>query len=296
MDRINYLYAIIRDDGKHFKFDAERVYLALENSPFESAPVSSTDLEYSDIDGGIMIAQRRICYKQVYNGIIKPGTVDLWTTIDEIRKFFKHNHTYTLITQRATGKLCARRNAWLSDGAAVQIAPVANESYANFVLEFTVGDTNIYEYAEDTSGNEIYNNEAKIPLVTASTGGEVWDNVGKTFDAVGAIWEAGFGGIQTITADTSAHIYPIWTVKGPCRNPTLNNLTTDTTVKYTGFISNGQTLVVNLALNEAKLNGAVVSRNLLGQLYLDDGANQMSFTSDGGKTKESTIEWNNILA
>lgn len=127
------------------------------------------------------------------------------------------------------------------------------------------------------------------PYGTVTTaGGEVWDNTG-------AKWEAGAGGIQTIDVASAQTIYPVWTVEGPCVNPSLQNDTTDTSAVFNGSIAVGQTLVVDFATGIAYLDSALVTRYVAGGVSLAPGNNNIGFNTDGGANETSTIQWNNII-
>lgn len=127
-----------------------------------------------------------------------------------------------------------------------------------------------------------------VELLQSVGGGETWDNVG-------AVWEEGVGGVQTINVETTQTTYPVWTVTGPCSNPTLQNDTTDTIASFDGMIASGQTLTVNFADNTAYLDSAPVAKYVSGYVSLAPGENVIGFNSDGGSTQTSTISWDNII-
>lgn len=149
--------------------------------------------------------------------------------------------------------------------------------------------------AQAYSGKTVYQtNSATMPailsveLLQSVGGGEIWDNVG-------AVWEEGVGGVQTINVETTQTTYPVWTVTGPCSNPTLQNDTTDTIASFDGMIASGQTLTVNFADNTAYLGSAPVAKYASGYVSLAPGENVIGFNSDGGSTQTSTISWDNII-
>lgn len=149
--------------------------------------------------------------------------------------------------------------------------------------------------AQAYSGKTVYHtNSSMVPailsveLLQSVGGGEIWDNVG-------AVWEEGVGGVQTINVETTQTTYPVWTVTGPCSNPTLQNDTTDTIASFDGMIASGQTLTVNFADNTAYLDSAPVAKYVSGYVSLAPGENVIGFNSDGGSTQTSTISWDNII-
>lgn len=158
-----------------------------------------------------------------------------------------------------------------------------------------VAHLNALAGAQAYSGKTVYQtNSATVPailsveLLQSVGGGEVWDNVG-------AVWEEGVGGVQTINVETTQTTYPVWTVTGPCSNPTLQNDTTDTIASFDGMIASGQTLTVDFADNTAYLDSAPVAKYVSGYVSLAPGENVIGFNSDGGSTQTSTISWDNII-
>lgn len=292
MDKF-YVAKIRRDDGVSFTFDGKEVYLSTNNSLLVRPEISSTDVDYTDIDGGEMIAQRLLPQVQPFEGIIYPHTSDYWSMYSSLVAFFKINHYYTIIYKKASGQLFAQRDAWLTNG--LQVAPPAREDYSTFSLAFKVKSSLLYEYQEDSSGNEIYANSASLPLLSAAEGGEEWDTVGQKWDTVGSVWSSGTGGVQNIAISSVSAIYPLWVVTGSAVKPVLQNNTTDTVATYNGTVASGQTLVVDFATGVAKLDGAIVSRDVTGQVKFTPGLNLAGFNTDGGSAVSSTIKWNNVI-
>ena len=66
-------------------------------------------------------------------------------------------------------------DAWISMG--LQIVPVPHETYSEWSIDFTIGNNGWREYMEDESGKEIYANNVVLPLISAASGGEVWESV-----------------------------------------------------------------------------------------------------------------------
>ena len=287
------IWKLLRDDGETFVIDEKEIYLAQDNSILAMPEIDTSEVEYTEVDGGEMIGQRLHPLIQTINGIMLPNTEGAYLElVTKLINFFKINHTYTILYRTKTGKLFTRRDAWISDN--LQLNPVANEDYLTFTCSFKVPRRFMYEYADDGNGNEMYSNSVTLPLLTAASGGCVWDAVGSVYDNVGAVYEEGNGGVKNIIVNSKVRIYPVWNVKGPCNNPQLQNNTTDTIARYSGFIASGQKLVVNFETNEARIDRLLVSRSVTGQIYLDPGINTVGFNSEGGDTKESMIEWRNI--
>lgn len=288
-----YVAKIVRDDAVSFEFDANEIYLSTNNTMLIRPEISSTDVDYTDVDGGEMIMQKLPPQVQPFEGIIYPKTSDYWDMYFKLVAFFKINHYYTIIYKKKSGQLFAQRNAWLINN--LQVSPPADEDVSTFSVGFKVKNSSLYEYLEDSEGNEIYANTATLPLLSAAAGGEEWDTVGQKWDTVGSIWSAGNGGVQNISINSVVAIYPVWTVKGSAVNPVLQNNTTDTLAKYEGTVAVGQTLVVDFSTGVATLDGAIVSRNITGQVKFNPGMNLSGFNSDGGTATNSTIKWNNVI-
>lgn len=292
MDDKFYVLSIIRDDDERFDFDGREIYLSSDNILLVRPDIESSEVEYTDTDGGEMIQQRLQTNEQSFSGIIYPKETEYWTLYFNLGSFFQINHYYTIIYRTRNADLLAQRSAWLSHN--LQVSPTAQEDYSNFTVSFKMKNSLLYEYAEDSSGNVIFANKVILPLISSSSGGEVWDSVGQVWDSVGSKWESGSGGVQSVNIASVAPIYPVWTVVGPSINPSLQNNTTDTVATYTGTVATGQTLVVDFAAGTAKLDGAIVSRNLTGQVRFEPGDNIAGFNSTGGSTTSSTIEWDNV--
>ena len=173
-----YIKKFIRDDGQKLSFDGEQLYLAQENTLLVRPDPNTTAVSFTEADGGEMIRQQNNTYDQPVNGLIIPKTTDYWTLTTQLSLFFKINHTYKIIYTKKDGTMFAMSNAWISAG--LQIVPVPHEEYSSWSITMTVGNVNWTEYAEDSQGNEIYSNNVTLPLLSAATGGEVWEDESST--------------------------------------------------------------------------------------------------------------------
>lgn len=121
---------------------------------------------------------------------------------------------------------------------------------------------------------------------------------GAEWDNVGAIWEAGSGGggPSIVQVDSIDNVYPIWEVKGPAENPRLDVLTTNTTIRYSGNVMAGQTLVIDMFNKTAFLNGTSVVMNLSGGwIYLKSGNNRITYLTGNNDATASTIYWQEVI-
>ena len=287
------LAALIRDDGKRLDLTGSEIRLSADNSLLARPEIESSDIDYTDMNGGEMIRQRLSSYTQTINGIITPGNTSFWNLYTAISSFFAINHTFTLVYCRKDGELFAVKNAWRSGD--LELPVPADEGNTTFSTEFKVGNSVLFEYSEDSSGHEVYSNNVKLGRVSAATGGEVWDSKGQVFDAVGEVWAGASGGLSSVFVSSTIKVYPVWVLRGPAVNPSIQNNTTDTSATYRGSISSTQTLVVDFSTGEALLNGAIVSRNVIGQLSIAPGNNLVGFDVEGGEATTSELEWNNVI-
>lgn len=170
-----YIKKFIRDDGETLSFDGEEIYLAEKNTLLVRANPATTAVEYTESDGGEMIRQRNATYTQTINGLIVPKTSTYWDLETQLSLFFKINHTYKIIYVKKDGSMFAISDAWISMG--LQIVPVPHETYSEWSIDFTIGNNGWREYMEDESGKEIYANNVVLPLISAASGGEVWESV-----------------------------------------------------------------------------------------------------------------------
>lgn len=293
MDNKLYIKKFIRDDGETLSFDGSEIYLAEKNTLLVRSDPRTTEATFTEADGGEMIRQQNDIYDQKVTGLIVPKSTPYWSLVSQLSLFFKINHTYKIVYIKKDGGMFAVSNAWISDG--LQIEPVPHEDYSEWDIKFTIGNVAWTEYSENGAGEETYSNTVTLPLISAASGGEIWDEVGLVADEVGEEWEEGSGGVQTITIASTQNIYPVWVVEGPCVNPVLQNNTTDTLAEFDGTVAEGQTLTVDFAEGVAHLDTALVTRYVTGLVSFKPGENLVGFNSDGGTTTTSKICWNNII-
>ena len=299
MSKLFYIKKIVRDDKATLTFDRYEVYLDEENSLLNRPEISTTAVDYTEADGGEMIAQRLLAGEQVINGLIIPKENDYWTLRNRLTAFFQINHTYYIVYEKISGaELTAGAKfktgtAWIAEN--LQVYPEPRENFSRFTVTLGIGASGYQEYAEDESGQETYANSVNVGLVDASSGGQDWDAIGQVWDTVGQKWESGDGGLQPVTTQSTSYVYPAWVVGATATNPSIRNNTNGTSATYTGSVAAGQTLTVDFATGTATLDGANVTRNLTGELKLEPGANLIGFEIDGGSITQSTLKWNNYI-
>ena len=300
MSRKFYVKKIVRDDKAQLVFDQSEVFLDEENTLLVRPEVATSYQDYTEADGGEMIAQKLPSFDQPINGLIVPKTTDYWTLRNRLTNFFKKNHTYFIVYEKISGETFAAGDkfktgsAWISEN--LQVAPEPYERYSRWTVVLRLGSAGFQEYSEDSSGQETFANIVQIPLLSSESGGSQWDSIGQVWDSIGQVWLAGSGGIQEVYAESSEKVYPVWEVSGECINPTIRNNEADVEATYNGTVAAGQKLVVDFAAGTATLDGVVVTRNLSGTMELLPGQNLIAFTSDGGSAESSTLKWNNFIA
>ncbi len=288
-----YIKKFIRDDGATLELDGIELYLAMDNTLLARPNPETTAINYTEANGGEMIRQQNPAFEQPINGLLIPKETPYWELVQKLNTFWQINHTYRLIYMKRDGSMFAINNAWISGG--LQIIPTAREEYSEWNITLTIGSEAWREYAEDNQGKEIYASNIILPLLTAGAGGESWDKDGLVMDEIGEVWADGSGGVQSVIINSVTTVYPVWTVIGPCINPSLQNNTTDTSAKYLGTVAAGQTLTVDFEAGTAHLDGALVTRSVVGLVSCAVGENVIGFNSDGGTTNQSKLSWNNVI-
>lgn len=114
----------------------------------------------------------------------------------------------------------------------------------------------------------------------------------------GAVWEKGSGGssTNTIAVDSLDKVAPIWKVSGPITNPTLENITTNTSITFAGSLAAGQTLTINSNNMTADVDGTNVLSLISGNwLELSPGTNRLVFSASAAEVEGSKLEWQEIV-
>ena len=290
-------------DGESIVFGEYPFLFSQSMSFFSPAAMRETVLEYAGYDGGEPVAQHKGIRPLDVIGIIEAKQRDqYWTARTALSQFFTTSEDgtptiYKAVFIKADGTMFAAQKCWLSPND-VSITSLYEHRDAKFSLSLRFGDPYFYEYSEDEAGDEIMSNIITLPLLTANAGGSSHDSVGAIYDSVGKVYEAGSGGVQTIVVDSIRNVYPIWTVYGSSVNPSLVSNTTGGTLSYTGTLNSGDILVVDMAAQTAKLNGAAVTANVSGDwIYLKPGQNSIGYNSSSasGLGEQSTVTWNGII-
>lgn len=143
-------------------------------------------------------------------------------------------------------------------------------------------------------------NNITTAIATGNEQGELEITYYTKYDAKvvsgGYVWEAGGSGGPTVVINESiSAVSPVWTVFGPALNPMLENTTTGEQIQYVGLIGEGQTLVVDMGEQTARLDGLNVISNIVGDyLTLAPGSNTLLFSAEGD-APASEIGWSEIV-
>lgn len=291
------LALFIRDDGERLVLGDGAYDFKDSQQHFVANEIVNDTVDVQGNDGILLAGQVRRAATQAFDGYVGDATT-LKTETETLRRqfiaFFAKNHFYRVVYILPDGSAVQRQRGFLVEAPEVKELWQLSPEY-HVALNFE--DVNYYSYSENNQGEEIFANSVALSLSDAEGGGLVWDEVGIVFDEIGAVWEAGTGGgLNMVTTDGIQEAYPIWVVKGPISNPTLENVTTNTTITYNGALTASQTLVVNMEAQTATLNGTNVVGALSGNwLTLAPGVNRISFVGANNVAQTSTLEWQEIV-
>lgn len=286
-----------RDDDERFLLGAGEYEFKSSQLHFSANTIINDAVDAQGSDGSFLAGQVRRAQTQSFDGYVGDGTTTK-TKVEELRidflKFFSKNHFYTAVYLFPDGTAIQRQRGYLVD------APEVQELYQDspeYHIALTFEDVNYYRYQEDEDGNEIFSNSARLVNKTVVDGGVVWDSVGATWDSVGLIWaESSGGGPAFITNNSIQNVFPTITTVGVAENPTWTNVSTGQTLKYSGTIASGQTLVIDTNQKTAKLNGTTVLQNISGDwLELAPGVNHVTYTTTSTDTSDTTIAWQEVV-
>ena len=115
--------------------------------------------------------------------------------------------------------------------------------------------------------------------------------------AGGAVWESGSGETENnINVESIETVYPVLTITGMAQNIVVENSRTGDVLEYIGNVASGQTLVIDMQNQTAKLNGVNVVGNIVGDwLRLMPGQNRVLYDANTDENSEATLEWQEIV-
>ena len=290
----------IRDDGERLAIGGSSGLInGGTDDWFPAKTLRTSSFTYADADGGQMVKQNYDPWPITFSGYIRKATTQATTTArTELLSFFGKNHYFTAVFTDCDGTEMSANSGWVSSAPEV-ILRGKLERHPTFSLQLTFGDPYLYEYAEDEEGNPTYANSIQVPRYTDTNeaAGYMYVGGGYIYYGGGYAYIGAQSVIPTINVNSTQSVAPIWTVEGQATNPSITNLTTNTEMKYTGTIAEGQTLVVDCLNQTAMIGTADVSRYLSGDwLTLVPGGNQLQYeTTSDDDAQSSTLSWNGVV-
>ena len=289
----------IRDDGERFLLGSGAYEFNKKQLHFSANTYQNDLVEVQGNDGIMLAGQVRRGSTQSFDGYIGDAGVSK-SDIENYRRaffmFFRKNYYYKVVYILPDGSAIQRQRGFIVDAPEVE---ELWQIYPEYHIGMNFEDINYYEYAEDSSGDEIYGKSATISLsIGARDGGVIWNlGYGAVWDGYGLTWQATTGSSYTTVSVASIdNVYPIWEVTGPATNPELSDLTTNTTLYYSGNVASGQTLVIDMNNKTALLNGSSVIKNVSGDwVYLTPGNNRISYTTDNNDATSSVVKWQEVV-
>lgn len=292
-----YIIALfIRDDGERLRL-GDGVYEFIEKQlHFTADKISNTTVDVQGGNGVLLAGQVRRASTQTFKGYVGDNSmskVEVQTARREFINFFQEQHYYEVVYVMPDGSAVKRQRGFLVNAPEVKDIRQMEPQYS---VGLGFEDVNYYRYNEDDEGNELYGEEALLPLYNSPTGGFDWDEQGLIWDDVGAVSLPGVGGTAEINIGSKDYVYPIWTVNGLAVNPSLENLTTGQKLTYNGRVAPGQILEIDMLNRTANLGGVNVLNRVSGDwLSFIPGINRVNFKADNDNAGESTIKWAEIV-
>lgn len=291
------LALFIRDDGQRLLLGDGAYEFNQKQQHFSANKISSTVVTIQGNDGVLLAGQTLQASNQKFEGYIGDAAVskeEVETYRRQFINFFRKNTYYEVVYIMPNGGAVKRQRGFLATAPSVEELWQIHPEYK---VSLNFEDVNYYKYEEDNvTGEEIYGQTATILLYNAITGGFVWDDVGQVWDDTGSVIAPGKGGTTTLKIDSIDQVYPIWTINGPADNPALENLTTGQKIQYIGRVSPGQTLVIDMSKQSAKLNGTNVLQNVRGSwISFAPGINRINYITANNNATNSNIKWAEVV-
>lgn len=290
------LALFIRSDGQRLLLGDGAYEFNKKQQHFSANTINNDIVEIQGNDGVLKAGAVRRATTQSFDGYIgtnstTKGSVEAFRR--QFLAFFRKDYYYKVVYVFADGSAVQRTRGFLVD------APEVKELYQYFPeyhVALNFEDVNYYSYDENDQGEEIYGKSALLYPASATGGGLIWDEYGIVWDALGATWEAGGGGSVVVGVDSIDYVSPIITIQGEAVNPAITNITTNTTLQYTGTVSEGQTLVIDCKNQTAKLDGTSVVGNIAGDwIVFAPGNNTVSYSATNATLQAALIEWQEVV-
>lgn len=290
------LALFIRSDGERFLLGDGAYEFNKKQQHFSANTMDNDVVEVQGNDGYLLAGTVRRPTAQSFDGYIGTNNT-IKQDVEAYRRaffaFFRKDYFYKIVYVFPDGTAVQRTRGFIVD------APEVKELFQKFPeyhVALNFEDVNYYTYNEDDQGNEIYGKSATLYPSSATGGGLIWDANGIVWDANGATWEEGGGGSTIVSVDSIDYVSPVITISGEAVNPSITNITTNTTIQYTGTVSAGQTLVIDCKNQTAKLDGTSVVSNIAGDWILfAPGNNTVSYSATNAGVGAALIEWQEVI-
>ncbi len=293
------LAMFIRNDGERFLLGDGAFEFAQKQQHFSANEMNNTIVLLQGSDGVLLAGQTKRARAQSFDGYVGDALVskqDIETYRRQFLAFFAGgiDVRYEVVYIFPDGSAIKRQRGFISDAPAV---PELWQVHPQYHVALNFEDPNYYVYDEDDEGNELYGQEASLSLYNSTTGGFSYDAVGLVWKTDGLYCLPGLGGTISLNIRSTQTVYPVWTVKGPAENPTIEDLTTRTRVQYNGKVGIGQKLEIDMGNQTATLDSTNVLPNLEGGwINLAPGVNRINFITGNGDAPDSTLKWAEVVA
>lgn len=281
-----------KSDDATFEFGRGLDGFALnpELSILDSAPIETASYNYAQLDGGYAVNQVRRPRPFNIDGTLLPAiNQNMWQERQRALAFFRIREFYQAIFEANDGYTFMLDNIILTDGA--DITAWRCEGVASFTLGFLALDPNAYAYSDSGYGSEVIVNRS-----TTVAGGRVWENSLAMWDQGKKRWTGSGSSIVTVNVSTVLPVNPVIVIEGLATNITVTNLSTNTSITYTGTVDTGQTLVIDCYNQTAKLDGANVVSNISGDwIQIVNGVNRFQLSIGSGTTDHAVLKWNEVV-
>lgn len=189
------LALFVRDDGERFLLGDGWYDFKDSLQHFQPNTIANDVVELQGTDGQLLAGQVRRSSAQAFDGYIGDATISK-AEIEKRRRaflsFFQTKHFYTVVYIFADGTSIDRKRGYLVDAPSV---PEMWQKFPEYHVSLNFENVNYYEYAEDSSGNEIFAHSVLVNLTNALAGGLVWDEIGAVSEALQ------WANYQTLTGD-----------------------------------------------------------------------------------------------
>ena len=304
---------IRKSDNKKFTFEkgGDSPFILNPKTKVLPAPeIESATYNYAGIDGGYApninnkdLKPLQLRRPRAFDvlGWILPN-INLGQNVSlleaELNEFFKIREYYQVVYEKCSENDFYVENVIITDGPYTEYnIGGGEERLAGVEISLLALDPMMYKAMFDGDGNLVPTGNLFVPKTITTSGGRVWSASGAVWQAQngGKKWTLGSQGVIKVLVDSTDNVYPIITIRGQAVNPTITDITTNTSLSYSGTVASGQTLVLDCANKTAKLNGTSVVQNVSGNwLYLVGGMNKFEFNA-GGDTTGAELEWSETV-